>query len=355
MEFYILGDMGSGEIHQYLVSSAIEKHIKENNNENTFICGLGDNIYEKGCKSINDNQFISKFEHPYENISDKIKFYMCIGNHDYGTYCGKGNAQHQINYGRRSEKQDKKWIMPSNYYTYKKKQNDISIEFFVLDTNLDNLTKEESIKQLTEISKLIKKSKANWKIVYGHHTWRSIAGHGNAEDKLEHFLNELYHLSPFNLYMCGHDHNKQLINMKIGTDILPLIVCGTGGKVYDDPIDINFLDEKSDMKFYSNNLGYGYIKALKNKLIVTFLDENNNVEYIHEIKKKSKLNYKKMAKRRYRSKSRSRSKSHSKSHSKKVKARRGKRVKSTKKSMRRSASKSRSRSRSRSRSKSRRS
>ena len=34
LEFYILGDMGSGEESQYLVSSALKKHIK---NKNTFI------------------------------------------------------------------------------------------------------------------------------------------------------------------------------------------------------------------------------------------------------------------------------------------------------------------------------
>ena len=62
IEFYILGDMGSGEKSQYLVSSAIENHIKKNiKNDKTFICGLGDNIYEDGCTSINDKQFITKF------------------------------------------------------------------------------------------------------------------------------------------------------------------------------------------------------------------------------------------------------------------------------------------------------
>ena len=41
--------------------------------------------------------------------------------------------------------------MPSNYYTYKKKNKDVSVEFFVIDTNLYNLTdKEKSKKQFNE-------------------------------------------------------------------------------------------------------------------------------------------------------------------------------------------------------------
>jgi len=283
LDFYILGDMGSGETSQYLVSSAIEKH---NKNNKTFVCGLGDNIYEDGCTSINDKQFITKFEIPYSNISDKIKFYMCIGNHDYGEeLCGKGNSIYQIKYGRRSEKQGKKWYMPNNYYTFRKKDKDVTIDFFVLDTNTFNLTKKEMKKQKKEISQKINQSNADWKIVYGHHPWRSIAGHGNADQELEHFFTELYIDSPFDLYMCGHDHNKQLITMEIMNNTLPLIVCGTGGKVYDDKINLNCLDKNSSLEFFSNNLGYGYIKAFQKKLEVTFLNEENIEEFNFSINK----------------------------------------------------------------------
>ena len=66
IQFYLLGDMGSGEVSQYLVSRALKKHI---GNKKTFVCGLGDNIYEEGCTGINDTQFITKFEKPYENKS----------------------------------------------------------------------------------------------------------------------------------------------------------------------------------------------------------------------------------------------------------------------------------------------
>ena len=35
---------------------------------------------------------------------------MCIGNHDYGTYCGKGNSINQVKYGRKSQKMEKNGI-----------------------------------------------------------------------------------------------------------------------------------------------------------------------------------------------------------------------------------------------------
>ena len=287
IQFYILGDMGSGEDSQYLVSYAMEKHIQQNiDGVKTFVCGLGDNIYEDGCTSINDKQFITKFEKPYSNLSDKIKFYMSIGNHDYGEYsCGKGNSIYQIKYGRRSNKQGKKWMMPNNYYTFRKKSKDVIVDFFVLDTNVFNLTEQEMETQKKEIGKKMSDSNADWKIVYGHHPWRSTAGHGNADQQLEKFLTDLYMKSPFDLYMCGHDHNKQLITMEIMNNTLPLIVCGTGGKVYDDVNHLDCLDEKSSLEFFSNNLGYGFIKAYKTKLEVTFLNEENIEEFNVTIKK----------------------------------------------------------------------
>lgn len=282
LQFYFLGDMGSGEPSQYLVSNALTKHI---GGKDTFVCGLGDNIYETGCTSITDEQFITKFEKPYGNIPDKIKFYMCIGNHDYGTDWGKGNSLTQIKYGRISEKQGKKWVMPRNYYSFRKKDKNVTIDFFVIDTNLYNLTREEIKKQSKIMSRAINDSNADWKIVNGHHTWRSIAGHGNADKELELFLKGLYDNSPFDLYVCGHDHNKQLINMEIEDSILPLIVCGTGGKVYHDYINLNRLDDKCELEFYSNNLGYAFIRAFKTKLELTFLNEENIEEFNYEIKK----------------------------------------------------------------------
>ena len=130
LEFYILGDMGSGGISQNLVADALTENI---GNKKTFVCGLGDNIYETGCTNINDIQFLTKFEKPYVNIPDTVKFYMCIGNHDYGEYPPgeKGNSIHQINYGKLSEKEGKKWILPSNYYSFRKQNRDVIIDFFL--------------------------------------------------------------------------------------------------------------------------------------------------------------------------------------------------------------------------------
>ena len=109
--FILLGDMGTGMKDQITVAERIHEKINEVNKKDIFVCGLGDNIYEGGVYSVNDNQFTTKFEKPYEKISDDVKFYMCLGNHDYGDNLDlTNNSQHQVDYGIQSQKEGKKWL-----------------------------------------------------------------------------------------------------------------------------------------------------------------------------------------------------------------------------------------------------
>tara|TARA_Y100000817_G_scaffold13766_1_gene10512 strand:+ start:896 stop:1753 length:858 start_codon:yes stop_codon:yes gene_type:complete len=281
--FYLLGDMGSGNNDQKKVANSLTEHIHRMNDKRTFICGLGDNIYEAGCTSINDRQFIKKFEEPYIDIDNNIKFYMCLGNHDYGDdfFDKKGNSLNQIEYGKLSQKKGGKWYMPSNYYMFNKG----NISFFVLDTNLKNQTKQEIEEQLNYFIDKIKTSNNKWKILIGHHTMRSVGGHGNADKDMEEFFHKLLKECSFDIYICGHDHNKQVINTSINNKDITLMVCGTGGKYYHNETNLENLKE-GELEFCSTNLGYSYCVPKKNSLIFYFFDELNNLEYKYPLKKK---------------------------------------------------------------------
>ena len=267
--FSVIGDMGSGETLQYKVSKSLNNIIKNNNSK--FVCGLGDNIYDNGCNSVDDKQFIDKFEKPYKHIPDSIKFYMCLGNHDYGQFLklfNIDNSNIQLLYSELSKKNNKKWVMPDKYYTFEKG----NIKFYVLDTNFDRMTKYQINKQLKYIKDEIKKSKSKWNILYGHHTYRSVGGHGNADDDLETFLNSIFRMDKIDLYMCGHDHSKQLIIEKLPKNkYVHLLVCGTGGYGIDDYYNEDNLDEnKSELLFYSKTPGTALISSTNTKLDITF-------------------------------------------------------------------------------------
>ena len=298
MTFLIIGDMGTSDHYQLLVAKSMEKLIK--NYKVKFICGLGDNIYEFGVKSVTDIKFKKHFEEPYKNIN--LKFYMCLGNHDYGEIINNvipKDYKHQIDYTKIS----KKWHLPQRYYTYSKKMNGIQVDFFVLDTNIDLMEDNEIMDQLLFFKKAIKKSKGRWKILYGHHTYRSVSGHGNAEPLLENFLNALFSLGKIDIYMCGHDHTKQYIQKQLkfnnnnnnnnnnnkktlnkNNKILHIIVCGSGGKPYDYVTNLKNMND-CDLIFSSTNLGVGLINCKRNITNISFFNEKNELEYKYSIQK----------------------------------------------------------------------
>jgi len=269
--FIITSDTGSGNNDQYKVSKSMEQLCDLYNINSVML--LGDNIYEVGTTSINDPQFKTKFEDPYHNINKK--FYLCLGNHDYGNSLFlSNNYKSQIEYSKISPK----WNILDRYYSIKKG----ICEFFFLDTNIDFMNDKEIQDQLYFISHKIKSSNSRWKILCGHHPWRSVGGHGNANLKMDKFFNDLIKTKgvKIHLYMCGHDHCKNLILKKHpkNKSKIPLVVIGTGGKKYHGgdngrPQLHNMNPNDSELLFHSPNLGSCLLNANKKRIKLSFYDE----------------------------------------------------------------------------------
>ena len=272
-ECILTGDTGSGNDDQYLVSESMSKLIAKNPKIQSVMI-VGDNIYPDGCQTVDDEQFITKFQDPYKNID--LPFYLCLGNHDYHT-----KAQTQIDYTFSKHNKDHKWNMPKKWYSQQFPQ----CEFFFIDTNFEYYSESVINKQLQDTIQSIKNSKKKWKILCGHHTWRSVGGHGNAEKRHETFMNDLLTKVKIDLYVCGHDHCKSII--KVGSHKTLTLVIGTGGKSYDETI---FYPEKmnsdnSILEFFSPNLGVCHMKCKKDSLTLICYNELLEKEYQYRIKK----------------------------------------------------------------------
>ena len=172
-------------------------------------------------------------------------------------------SQSQIDYTKHS----KKWYMPARYYSFVRGP----VEFFQLDTNLDRMTDDDIKMQLHIMKKKLDKSKSKWKIVCGHHTWRSIAEHGNADDILEYFLTSLFKDTQPHFYMCGHDHCKSLFTKKG----INLLIAGTGGEFYRGGIYLKNIKD-SKLHYFSPSLGFAMVKATHKKLMVNFYGIKDN-------------------------------------------------------------------------------
>jgi tartrate-resistant acid phosphatase type 5 len=137
VRFIAVGDTGTGEEGQYQVANAIEAVCASNGCD--FAIGLGDNIYESGVDSVDDAQWIDKFETPYKDLD--FPFYMTLGNHDNSYFGGEGTSnrkgEFQVDYHYKEGRESDKWNMPARYYHFSAPLSDSEplIDFFSLDSN----------------------------------------------------------------------------------------------------------------------------------------------------------------------------------------------------------------------------
>ena len=111
VRFLVLGDAGEGNESQYQVADAMASVCEDQGCD--FALYLGDNFYDVGVESIDDEQFESKFEQPYAGLD--FPFYVVLGNHDYGLLGNEwSQPSSQVEYTDRSAK----WVLPDRYYRH---------------------------------------------------------------------------------------------------------------------------------------------------------------------------------------------------------------------------------------------
>jgi 3',5'-cyclic AMP phosphodiesterase CpdA len=112
--------------------------------------------------------------------------------------------------------------MPARYYTFTKKlDGDAHVQFFAINSDVLGANDRE---QVAWLDRELGKSKATWKIVYGHHP---LYSHGSRP----YNLRMVRHLEPLlvkhkvDLYVAGHDHMLEMLKPINGVHY---VVCGAG-------------------------------------------------------------------------------------------------------------------------------
>ncbi len=172
LNFLAVGDWGrEGAFHQRDVAIRMGESARELNAR--FVISVGDNFYETGVTGVDDPAWQRSFETIYDAPSLQIPWHVALGNHDYA-----GNVQAQLDYTARSDR----WRLPARWYTYRERAPDgATVEFFVTDTSpllrmyyLDpamNVADQKARvpEQLAWLDGALAASRADWKIVVGHH------------------------------------------------------------------------------------------------------------------------------------------------------------------------------------------
>lgn len=278
LNFLIISDWGwNGFKSQQEVADQMAAYAEKT--EPKFIISCGDNFQVQGVASVQDPLWISNYENIYKNISLQVDWYPVLGNHDY-----KGNTQAEIDYSKIS----RRWRLESHYYTFAKKINDsVSARFIFLDTSpfvteyynkpgFPDIIKQDTAQQLIWLKEVLKNSKEQWKLVFGHHPIYSASHvHGNTIELIEKIkpILKKYHAQ---VYFSGHDHDLQ--HLKEQNEPIDYFVTGAGGEprpsssnkmtlysnsvpafssviLFGDSLQVNFINSKG-VKIYSYKRSY---------------------------------------------------------------------------------------------------
>ena len=177
-----------------------------------FVVSLGDNFYDYGVVSTDDPQWKESFENVYVAPSLQVPWNVILGNHDY-----RGNCQAQIDYSSRSSR----WRMPARYFSRTESiPGGKSILMVYTDTSPFlsayakdelmgvNVRSQDTASQLKWIDRTLAESRADWKIVLGHHPIYSGGEHGDTPELIESLL-PLLKRHGVHVYFNGHDHDLQ--------------------------------------------------------------------------------------------------------------------------------------------------
>jgi tartrate-resistant acid phosphatase type 5 len=213
--FLALGDWGRrGERHQSEVAAGMGRAAAEAGSR--FVLSAGDNFYPMGVQSADEDHWKQSFEDVYTAPALQTPWFAALGNHDY-----RGHPGAQIAYGRANPR----WRMPARYFVVPGAEFDLpQLEVFVLDTTpIDGGEAEALVRlsrgrvslpdpeaQLTWLKAALATSRADWKVVVGHHPIRS-GGHHGGSAVLAARLEPLLAAHNVQAYICGHDHALQHI------------------------------------------------------------------------------------------------------------------------------------------------
>jgi len=271
LNFVLFGDWGRrGQIDQLHVAAQMADASSAIGAK--FVVSVGDNFYESGVTSTEDSHWRESFEEIYKASALQIPWKVILGNHDY-----YGNCDAQITYSKTS----RRWQMPARYFVETQQFGpDVTADFFYVDTTpmvkIYYEVKEETMRanvraqdvpaQIAWLKNALGASKAQWKIVIGHHPIYSGNARGGTPELVDLILPILYE-HRVQAYFNGHDHDLQ----HLVTRNLNLFCSGAGSIVSPKTM------ETERTKFVRNIPGFIAASLQRDKLNVHMIDSSGSV------------------------------------------------------------------------------
>jgi len=302
--FIAMGDTGEGNDAQERVSKGARARCDRAGGCHGFLM-LGDNIYDSGADSANDEQFRTKIDEPYRNLKygpppepgesddrDRLPIYVTLGNHDLGLIpLNRDKINYNIDYADRNS-----WYyFPAEIWD--KRIGPVHLVGIHTNPMVHEGMRVDMHTRLVE--RVRENTSADWTVAIGHHPYRSNGQHGNAGEydgvplfgeEYREWVNEEV-CGKIDFLITGHDHNRQWLEKmnklerSLGGDDADGVcethmgVSGAGAKLRD------IEDQGNATAFSSAELGFMFLEFRPGRVDVEFCDADGNTEWSKTIAK----------------------------------------------------------------------
>lgn len=243
---------------------------------------VGDNFYPCGISGRSDPQWTKITAHFGPT---HLPIYPILGNHDYGDQqeraaggywtCGHPDPGAEV----AATGSIPGWRFPARNYVL----HSNLAELVMLDTQPIALAFKHRIagsrtatEETSWLTTTLDRANARWRIVVGHHTIFSSGLHGRKNDATQQRMRSLLPLlrrEHVDLYICGHDHDMELI----GDRDRPLFLISGAGSGTDELRARKAADEPPTMFPHLPSkpyIGFAVLEIAKDHLAIAFFDHN---------------------------------------------------------------------------------
>jgi len=212
--FLVVGDWGTGGTLQRRIAASMTRVARSSGA--SFVVSTGDNIYPDGVDSATDPQWKTKYENIYKDLA--LPWWAVLGNHDH-----RGEPDAQIQYARTNPR----WNMPGRTWC-KDIPAGAAAGASILGIDTTPMVQGASgwKEQLTWLDQTLSARSGRATMVVGHHPLRSYGHYGDTSVLVKN-LKPLLDKHSVKAYMCGHEHDMQLVRNP--DDRFSCLVSGGGG------------------------------------------------------------------------------------------------------------------------------
>jgi tartrate-resistant acid phosphatase type 5 len=268
VSLFAMGDWGDGGAGQKAVAAQLETIVSKQTVPVNAMLLAGDNFYVK-VAGVDDPVWQNLFEKMYDSKIMNFPFYVSLGNHDYPESKADIELQYSV------DNPDSRWKLPAHWYRVNFPEDHPLVSLFVLDSNKDFMPPDMWAAQLKWLdAQLSLPHDGIWTIAMAHHPLFSNGSHGD-NGVLMTTWGALFKKYNLDIYLCGHDHDLQ--HLEIPTWHTSFVLVGGGGK------KLTVMRRDNRGPFSRSLMGFADLVFTPANLTVTYYDREGEV--VHSFQK----------------------------------------------------------------------